>query len=233
MTYVLHYSPDNASLIIRMALDHLHLPYRDVLVDRASVAQRSPAYLALNPNGLIPVLETPQGPLFETGAILLWLGDTHGGIGPAPNDAQRGDYLKWLFFTANTLHPALRMLFYPEKYVGSDPAAQRALSAGLRKTITTALHQLDAIAATKPAWLGAARPSALDFYIAGCLRWCALYPKDAPRDWFTLAETPSLLALSEHLESLPCTRALQAAEGLGNTPFSSPNYAKPPHGSAT
>lgn len=233
MTYVLHYAPDNASLIIRLALEQLQLPYRDALVDRSAVAQRSAAYLALNPNGLIPVLETPQGPLFETGAILLWLGDTHGGIGPAPDDVARGDYLKWLFFTANTLHPALRMLFYPEKYIGPDSAAQDALRIGLHQTIVTALSQLDAIAATKPSWLGAASPSALDFYIAGCLRWCALYPEGVSRDWFKLAEMPALLALCRHLESLPCTCALQAAEGLGPTPFSAPTYANPPHGSAT
>ena len=83
MTYILHYAPDNASLIIRLALEHAQVPYRDVLVDRAAVAQRSAEYLALNPNGLIPVLETPEGPLFETGAILLWLADTHGSLGQA------------------------------------------------------------------------------------------------------------------------------------------------------
>lgn len=233
MTYVLHYAPDNASLITRLALEQLHLPYRDVLVDRAGKGQQSPAYLALNPNGLIPVLETPQGPLFETGAILLWLGDIHGGIGPAPDDAARGDFLKWLFFTANTLHPALRMLFYPEKYVGPDSATQNALRTGLHHTINTALEKLDHVAARAPAWLGAADPSAIDFYIAGCVRWCALYPTDTPREWFNLASFPALLKLCRHLETLPCTASLQAAEGLGPTPFSAPTYANPPHGSAT
>ena len=125
------------------------------------------------------------------------------------------------------------MMFYPEKYIGSDPSAQNALHKGLRAKITTALHQLNTIAATKPAWLGAQNPTALDFYIAGCLSWCALYPKDAPRDWFTLAEMPALHAMCRHLKSLPCTHALQTAEGLGPTPFSAPTYANPPHGSAT
>ncbi|MCB1329029.1 MAG: glutathione S-transferase N-terminal domain-containing protein, partial [Maritimibacter sp.] len=72
----LHYAPDNASLIIRIALEELGLPYETRLVDRQAEAQKSPAYLALNPQGLIPVLETPEGPIFETAAILLWLGET-------------------------------------------------------------------------------------------------------------------------------------------------------------
>ena len=61
MTYLLHFAPDNASLCIRLALEELRLPYQTALVDRDINAQRSPAYLALNPNGLIPVLETPHG----------------------------------------------------------------------------------------------------------------------------------------------------------------------------
>lgn len=53
--FTLHYAPDNASLIVRRVLEELGLPYRAALVDRRSVQQKSPAYLALNPQGLIPV----------------------------------------------------------------------------------------------------------------------------------------------------------------------------------
>ena len=102
----LHYAPDNASLCVRLALAELGVDYQTVLVDRATRAQKSPDYLALNPNGLIPVLGTPDGPLFETGAILLWLADTYGELLPQP----RGHSLKWLFWLSNTLHAAERML---------------------------------------------------------------------------------------------------------------------------
>ncbi|KIN71725.1 glutathione S-transferase family protein [Sulfitobacter guttiformis] len=233
MTYVLHYAPDNASLIVRLALEHRGLPFDTRLVDRRTQSQRSAAYLALNPHGLIPVLETPQGPLFETGAIVLWLGDTHGGLGPGPQSPDRGAYLKWLFFTANTLHPVLRMMFYPEKYIGPDSAHHTALRTGLHNQICAALAALEQIAASRPDWLGAQSPSALDFYIAACLRWCALYPTNVPRGWFDLGATPALAALCKRLECLPCVHAVQTAEGLGATPFTAPQYANPPHGSAT
>jgi glutathione S-transferase len=231
MTYILHYAPDNASLIVRLALESRSLPYRTQLVDRTVQGQRAPGYLALNPNGLIPVLETPQGPLFETGAILLWLGDTHGGLGPAPQEAGRGDYLKWLFFVANTLHPALRMMFYPQKFIAPDHTD--ALREGLHLRITDVLSQLERVAATRPKWLGAVAPTGLDFYIAACLRWCALYPADTARDWFDLAATPALAQMCAHLQTLPCTAALQAAEGLGTAPFTAPAYPDPAYGSAT
>lgn len=234
MTYVLHYAPDNASLIIRLALEHLGLPYRVQLVDRARGGQSDPGYLALNPNGLIPVLETPQGPLFETGAILLYLGDTQGGLGPQPQDGDRGDYLKWLFFTSNTLHPALRMLFYPAKYIGADADDQNALRRGLRGHLHRTLLRLDAVAGTGHAWLGAPQtPGALDFYLAVCLRWCALYPADMDRGWFGSTHYPHLATLCRNVEAQPCSICAQHAEGLGPTPFSAPAYADPPEGSAT
>lgn len=231
MSYRLHYAPDNASLIVRLCLDHAGIAHETVLVDRASRAQDSAGYRALNPNGLIPVLETPTGPLFETGAICLWLADTHSGLGPAPTEPARADYLKWLFFVANTLHPSLRMLFYPEKYLPT-PAAIPDLRLGLQAHIATSLKRLET-AADQSAGFGGAEPTALDFYIAACLRWSALYPKDSDRAWFTRLNIPQLKAICKRIEALPACARLQAAEGLGETPFSAPRYATPPEGSAT
>ena len=230
MSYTLHYAPDNASLIIRLALEHRGVPYTARLVDRRAQAQTSPAYRALNPNGLIPVLETPQGPLFETGAILLWISDTHGQLGPAPDDPARGAFLKWLFFAANTLHPALRMMFYPEKYIAADHTS--ALRDGLGATLRSNLSTFEGYAASRPEWLGGPAASVLDFYIAGMLRWAALYPR-GQTDWFDLSRTPALQQICARLETLPCTAALQTAEGLGKTPFTAPSYPIPPEGSAT
>ena len=101
--YRLHYAPDNASLVIRLVLEEMALPYETTLVDRARKEQEGAAYRALNPNGLIPVLVTPQGPIFETAAILLWLADTHGRMAPRSDSPERAAFLKWLFFLSNTL----------------------------------------------------------------------------------------------------------------------------------
>jgi glutathione S-transferase len=231
--YRLHFAPDNASLIVRLALDEMGLRYRTVLVDRARQKQRSPEYLALNPNGLIPVLETPQGPLFETGAILLWLSDTHERLAPAADARDRGAYLKWLFFVSNTLHTDLRTTFYPTAYVGTDQNAQDALTQKMRSRLITHLSHLDRISSEGPSWLNPDDPTGLCYYIACLLRWMTLYPKTANRDWFDIHKTPHLYALLAGLEQRPAVQAAQVAEGLGPTPFTSPRYATPPEGSAT
>jgi len=231
--YRLHYAPDNASLVIRLALEELGLPYETVLVDRAAQAQCSAGYLTLNPNGLIPVLETPDGPLFETAAILLWLADRHGAMAPAADSAERAAFLKWLFFASNTLHADLRMLFYPGKYIGEDPAQQAQLQKVLRQRLHSHLTNLDQAAAERPAWLGAPQPSVLDCYLACQMRWMALYPANAGKSWFVIAQYPSLQRLCAALEHRPSVAAAREAEGLGATPFTSPVFANPPEGSAT
>jgi glutathione S-transferase len=231
--YRLHYAPDNASLIIRLALDEIGVPYETVLVDRSVQAQKSPPYLALNPNGLIPVLETPQGPLFETGAILLWLADTHAALAPAPIDAERGAFLKWLFFTSNTLHADLRLTFYPALYAGPDAGAQTTLRTIVQARLKRHLSLLDDLAATTPDWLSPDTPSVLGYYIACLIRWMALYPINQDRNWFALSDTPHLHRLLSGLEKCPCVLIASRAEGLGPAMFTAPIHATPPEGSPT
>ena len=230
--YRLHYAPDNASLIVRLTLEEMGLPYAAVQVDRATQAQRGAPYLALNPHGRIPVLETPGSAIFETGAILLWLADRHGGLFPGPDHPDRGDALKWLFFLSNTLHAELRMLFYPALYVGPDPAHQAALRDGLQASLSAHLARLEDVAGAGHAWLGGARPTVLDLYLATCLRWIALYPRDRA-GWWDRSQAPHLARLCAQVEARPATRACARAEGLGDRPFTAPDYPVPPEGSAT
>jgi glutathione S-transferase len=227
--YRLHYAPDNASLIVRLALEELGVTYETVLVDRARQEQKSAGFRALNPMGLIPALETPHGPLFETGAILLWLADQHGTLAPAPDSPARGAFLSWLFAVSNGFHADLRQLFYPALYADTDEAAHRAKT---RLRLTAHLERFDRLAADGPGWFAGNAPTVLDLYCGALLRWLALYPK-GDTDWFALADWPALAALARSLESRPSMQAAQAAEGLGPAPISAPRYATPPEGRAT
>lgn len=226
----LHYAPDNASLIVRLALIETGLPFRTALVDRRARAQDSPAFRALNPAGLIPVLQTPEGPVAETGAILLWLADRHPGAGlmPPPDSPDRGAALQGLFHIANTLHPDLRQMFYPERYVDDSGRAGHRARTVARLVRSFAL--LDAAAAARPAlW---APPSALALYAVTLGRWAVLYPAGQP-PWFDPAAFPALRALAAAVEARPACAAAAAAEGLGPHPFTAPELPCPPEGSAT
>jgi len=230
--YRLHYAPDNASLIVRLVLEEMGQPHECVLVDRSAGAQNSPDYLALNPLGLIPVLETPDGPMFETGAILLWLADRHGVMAPAPQSPGRAAFLKWLFFLSNGLHTDLRQLFYSDQYAGSDAGCRTSHSALTQGRVRRNLALLDEQVEASHSWLGATDPSVIDYYLATCLRWLALYPK-GHCDWFDLSMTPALARFARALEGRPAVHSAIHAEGLGPAPFSHPKYARPAKGSAT
>lgn len=226
--YVLHYAPDNASMIVRLALLEAGQSFRCALVDRSTRQQDSAAYRALNPTGLIPTLETPQGPLSETGAILLWLAETHGaGLGPAPDSAERGVFLRWLFFLSNTVHADLRQLFYPRQYVPEGAVEGHHAILGARLQRHFAL--LDTAAAASSALF--APPSALALYTCALMRWSVLYPQGQAR-WFDIEAYPALHGMAKVMEARASTAALIAAEGLGPAPFTNPTYARPPEGSA-
>jgi glutathione S-transferase len=229
--YRLHFAPDNASLAVRLLLESLGCSYETSLVDRAARAQDGAAYRAINPAGKIPALETPHGVIFETAAILLWLEERHAGAAPAPGTTSRGDFLKWLFFTSNTLHADLRLVFYPQDSVGEDPALQARLHDHVTKRLCRHFAILDDAAGAGLPFFNASTPTALDFYVASCMRWAALYGPGGTA-WYHACALPGLKTLARRLEELPAVHRAAAAEGLGPTPFSAPQPCNPPEGSA-
>jgi glutathione S-transferase len=223
--YTLHYAPDNASLIVRLVLDGAGIPYRTALVDRRTRQQDGAAYRALNPTGLIPTLETPQGPVSETGAILLWLSDRHH-LGPGADHAERTLFLRWLFFLSNTAHADLRMIFYPHQYAPADGHA--ALHEIISARMLRHFALIDTAAARSPHLFAPAKP--LGVYAVTLARWSALYPDRGPR-WFDLAAFPALAALARAQEARVETPVVARAEGLGPQPFTRPEQPDPPEGS--
>lgn len=223
--YVLHYVPDNASLVIRLALSELNVPFDTTLVDRESDEHKSVHYRKLNPNGLIPVLETEEGALFETAAILLWLVDRHGRLGPEPKDPIRGRFLSWLFFVSNTLHPALRMLFYSSSYIGEGNEYQRQLAQVTTTEVERLFGILNAEAGRECGPMHFESVNILNLYIAACLRWARLYPKASEdRARFSSSRWVHLHSLSKKLETRKSVINWCAAESIPPCPFTNPDY---------
>ncbi len=90
----LHYAPGNASMTPHLVLEELGVPFELKLVDRENNAHKSPAYLKMNPNGLIPVLVDGDLVLYETAAIVLHLVDMHpaAGLAPAVGTTERAQF---------------------------------------------------------------------------------------------------------------------------------------------
>ena len=219
MTLTLHHSPDFASTIVRLALEELELPHTLAIVDFDGGALATPEYRRINPIGLIPALETDDGPMFETAAILLWLVDRTGRLGPGPQDPDRAAFLSWLFFTSNALHTAALALFYPHRPAGE--ANTDAARAAAHDQIIARLGLIEAlIAARHPRWLSAEHPGVLGYYIGILVRWLILLPP--PPYGIDLADFPNLRAVLAAHEARPAALRVAKADGLGPTPFTNP-----------
>lgn len=219
MTLTLYHCPDWASQIVRLALEEIAVPYQLRPMDWDAGDFDSAEFRAVNPLGLIPALETPDGPIFETAAILLWLNARHGGLAPAPTDSRRAAFLSWLMFVSNTLHPTVMALIHPERPAGPAAAAE-AQRLAFEQVNVQAGH-LDTLIATRaPLWLTPAQP-ALGHYIGILLRWAAYLPED-PALRFSLAPFPALRSTLAAHEATPAARRLAKADGLGPTPYTAP-----------
>jgi glutathione S-transferase len=107
----LYYFPSPNPQKVRFALLELGLDCEIVAVDLSKGEQRKPEFLALNPCGRLPVLTDEELTLWESHAILNYLGDKTGKMWPT-STAGRADALRWLFFLSGHISPPATELAY-------------------------------------------------------------------------------------------------------------------------
>jgi glutathione S-transferase len=146
---------------------------------------KTPEYLKLNPNGLIPVLVDGELVLYETAAIVLHLVDTHPSANLAPKigTAERAHFYKWLMWLTNTLQAALILYFYPERYVNDgNTSAASELKENIQKKIGGYLQQLyDQIVSHGKPWILGEEFSAIDVYTFMLCRWSRVFTGNAAK----------------------------------------------------
>lgn len=114
---------------VSIALEELALPYTVRVVQLSKLEQREPWFLALNPNGRIPVIvdrEADDFVVFESGAILVYLAEKTGRLMPADRKG-RSLVMQWLMFQMGGIGPMMGQAnvfyrYFPEKI---QPAIDR------------------------------------------------------------------------------------------------------------
>lgn len=110
---VFYEAPLSSAIPVAWALAELEVPHERVRFDLASGRQRSPEFLALNPNGKVPTLVVDGAPMLEALAILQWLGDQFGaeqGLWPTQDAPERLTALSWTTWAVRQLRGPLRRL---------------------------------------------------------------------------------------------------------------------------
>jgi glutathione S-transferase len=211
----LHYFPGNASLTPHILLEEIGVPFELKLVDRKIGDHKSPEYLKLNPNGLIPVLVDGDLVLYETAAIVLHLVDTNpaANLAPRVGTAERAHFYKWLIWLTNTLQASLILYFYPERYVtDGDAAAAASLRESIQMKIGGYLQQLDhQLASHGKSWVLGDQFSAVDVYTLMLCRWSRVFTGDAAKP---AREYPHLGPFLQRMLSRPAVQRVIATEQL-------------------
>ncbi|CAG2142027.1 Disulfide-bond oxidoreductase YfcG [Cupriavidus yeoncheonensis] len=106
-------------------LEETGLPYEPHLVRFDHNDQLSPEFLSLNPNNKIPAIIDPNGPggkplpLWESGAILLYLADKSGKLVPA-DAAGRYETIQWVMFQMGGIGPMFGQVGFFNRFAGKD-----------------------------------------------------------------------------------------------------------------
>jgi GST-like protein len=110
---------------VSIMLEETGLPYEPHLVSFQTHDQTSPEFLSLNPNNKIPAIIDPAGPdgkplpLFESGAILIYLAAKSGQLLPR-DTAERYQTLQWLMFQMGGIGPMFGQVGFFNKFAGKD-----------------------------------------------------------------------------------------------------------------
>ncbi|MEZ5667957.1 MAG: glutathione binding-like protein [Alphaproteobacteria bacterium] len=128
---------------VSVALEELGLPYEAHKVSFATDDQLTPEFLSLNPNNKIPAMIDPDGPggrplpLFESGAILLYLADKTGRLIPS-DPARRWQCIQWLMFQMGGVGPFFGQFGHFFKFAADkvkDPYAVNRYTAETRRLL--------------------------------------------------------------------------------------------------
>ena len=123
MTLQLYFAPGACSFVPHVGLEAAQAPFEPKLVKLHKGEHRTPAYLAMNPNGQVPVLVVDGRPLTQIVAICDFLDRAFPQAGLLPKDAwERSHALSQLAWMNSTPHTTATRFFFPERYAESEGA---------------------------------------------------------------------------------------------------------------
>lgn len=198
----LYYSPGACAMASHIALEEAGMDYDLVKIDLKKGEQRAPEYLAINPAGVTPALQTNEGVLTENAVIMTWVvKDAQPALIPPPGSFDQARMNAFNAFLGSSLHPAIgRTLF------ARPPLEGEAREAALQHAM--ARYQL-----VEDHWLGGGDwlfgdYTVSDGYLSVFSRW-ARQANLLDRDRF-----PRLNAHLDRVQSRPAVQRVLEQEGL-------------------
>jgi glutathione S-transferase len=164
----LYYFVGACSLADHIVLEWVGAPYDTMRMTLEST--KSPEYLALNPNGTVPLLMDGDWVLTQNVAILSYLADLHPEARLLGDGSLRGraDVMRWLAHLDSDVHSAFKPIYTPGRFL-PDAALSGALAEAARARVRFYLGHIDKRLEGRE-WL-VDRRSVADPYLFVMLRW--------------------------------------------------------------
>ncbi|QRM54638.1 glutathione S-transferase N-terminal domain-containing protein [Sinorhizobium sp. BG8] len=202
----LYYAPRTCALASLIALEESGTPFQVEKVDFSTSAQRSPAYLKINPKGRVPALATGRGIITETPAILAYI--AHIGsqrrLAPIEDAFAFAEMQAFNAYLASTVHVAHAHMRRGQRW-SDDAAAIETMKAKVPENMTECFRLIEEGMLQGP-WVMGERYSVADPYLftfAGWLKGDGVEPSLFPR-------------IAEHRERMlgrPAVERAMALEG--------------------
>ena len=172
----LYTNPMSRGRIARWMLEEVGQPY-DVKVLDFGTDAKDEAYLAINPMGKVPAITHGDKVVTECAAICAYLADAFPEAGLAPDQKDRADYYRWLFFAAGPVEAAITANSF-----GWKPSDDQQMSVGFGNfdLVVDALEK----AVSGGGWLAGERFTAADLYVGAHLSWGVGFGTLPKRDAF-------------------------------------------------
>jgi glutathione S-transferase len=160
----LYWAPGACSFVPHVGLEAAKAEFEPKLVKLHKGEHRTPEYLAMNPNGQVPVLMVEGRPLTQIVAICDFLERTFPHAGLLPADSwERGQALSQLAWMNSTPHTTATRFFFPERYAESE-AARAEVKKRAAEDFRGYLERIQASLGEKSFWFR-------DAYVFTLLRW--------------------------------------------------------------
>jgi glutathione S-transferase len=197
----LFYSPGACSLASHIALEEAGADYTLEKIDLRAGQQKTPEYLAVNPAGVTPALQTDRGVLTQNSAIMSYVAQEHPAAGLTPNDDPFELARMHAFngFLASSVHPA----FSRALFAGLEGQAREEAVA----TVVGKLKLIEDNLLGEP-WVFGQRYTVSDGYLTVFTRWARQAKMLDP------AALPKLNAHLDRVQARPAVRRSLEAEGV-------------------
>ncbi|WP_022682968.1 glutathione S-transferase family protein [Sphingobium bisphenolivorans] len=190
-------NPMSRGQIARWMLEEVGQPY-DMVILGYDKEMKAPDYLAINPMGKVPAIVHRGKVVTEAAAICAYLADAFPAAGLAPEQQDRADYYRWLFFAAGPLETAVT-----NKVLGFTMPEGRERMAGYG-TFDHAINTLEH-AVAGPAWICGDRFTAADVYVGAQIDWGLTFG--------TIPSRPAFESYAARLRERPAYRKQKELDG--------------------